>query len=137
MRSMTCSVFDSLVFLALMQAVPALSADVESDALSLEAAPEARDEGAPNTKIFIEGAVGNASQRYLPDSRDTARASFDFFHSAGLGSGLRAVFSARIEHLYPRDAGADEPVKTLRGASWSWQPDGRARGREFGRLHMR
>ena len=137
MRSVTCSVLYSLFFLALIQAVPALSADVESDALSLEAAPEAPAQGARDTKIFIEGAVGNASQRYLPESRNIGRASLDFTHTARLSPGLRAVFSDRIDHIYPADAGADATVNSLREAYLSWQPDAGNTIVELGRVNLR
>ena len=89
MRSLTCSVLYPLLALALIQAVPALGADVESDALSLEVALVAPVEGVRDTKIFIEGAVGNASQRYLPESRTLGRFSLDFSHTARLSPGLR------------------------------------------------
>ena len=137
MRSVTCSVLYSLFFLALIQAVPALGADVESDALSLEAAPETPAEGARDTKIFIEGAVGNASQRYLPESRNIGRASLDFTHTARLSPGLRAVVSDRIDHIYPTDAGADATVNSLREAYLSWQPEAGNTIVELGRVNLR
>ena len=133
------SVLAALALLALLQGSPANAAnDADADALSLESAPEvAAAPAAVDTRMFIEGAIGNASQRYLPDSRDTARASFDFSHTARLGSGLRAVFSDRIDHLYPRDAGADATVNTLREAYLSWQPESRNTVLEFGRINLR
>ena len=137
MCSMTCSVLRSLFFLALIQAVPALGADVESDALSLEAAAEAPAKGARDTKIFIEGALGNASQRYLPESRTLGRFSLDFSHTARLSPGLRAVISDRLDHIYPVDAGADATVNSLREAYLSWQPDAGNTIVEFGRVNLR
>ena len=137
MRSITCSVLHSLFFLALIQAMPALGADVESDALSLEAAPEAPAKGARDTKIFIEGAVGNASQRYVPESRNIGRASLDFTHTARLSPWLRAVFSDRIDHIYPADAGADATVNSLREAYLSWQPAAGNTIVELGRVNLR
>src|SRR5665647_1468990 len=116
MRSFARSVLCSLLAVALTQALPALGADAEADALSLESAPEVVPEAASNTKLFIEGAIGNASQRYLPESRDIGRASLDFSHSARLAPGLRAVMSDRLDHIYPRDAGADQTVNSLREA---------------------
>jgi hypothetical protein len=129
-------VYPSLL-LALVQAVPALGADAESDALSLEAAPQAPTEVARDTKIFIEGAVGNASQRYLPESRNIGRASLDFSHTARLAPGLRAVVSDRIDHLYPADAGADATVNSLREAYLSWQPEAGNTIVELGRINLR
>ena len=137
MRSVTCSVLYSLFFLALIQAVPALGAGVESDALSLEAAPEAPAKGTRDTRIFIEGAVGNASQRYLPESRNIGRASLDFTHTARLSPGLRAVVSDRIDHIYPADAGAGATVNSLREAYLSWQPEAANTILELGRVNLR
>lgn len=137
MRSLICSVFYSLFFLALIQAVPALGADVESDALSLEPAREAPAQGARDTKIFVEGAVGNASQRYLPESRNIGRFSLDFSHTARISPGLRAVISDRIDHIYPADAGADATVNSLREAYLSWQPDAGNTIWEIGRVNLR
>ncbi|MBV5331370.1 hypothetical protein JZU69_02980, partial [bacterium] len=71
--------------------LPALAADAEMDALSLESAPEVAPQTTRTTRLFVEGALGNASQRYAPDSRNLGRASVDFSHSAHLAPGLRAV----------------------------------------------
>ena len=137
MRVLTRSVLYPLLALALIQAMPALGADVESDALSLEAAPEALAEGARDTKIFIEGAVGNASQRYLPESRNIGRDSLDFSHTARLSPGLRAVVSDRIDHIYPADAGADAMVNSLREAYLSWQAEAGNTIVDLGRVNLR
>lgn len=137
MRLLTHTVSYPLLVLALIQAIPVLGADVESDALGLEAAPEAPAEGARNTKIFTEGAVGNASQRYLPESRNSGRVSLDFSHTARLSPALRAVVSDRIDHIYPAEAGADATVNSLREAYLSWQPEARNTIVEFGRVNLR
>ncbi|MFZ2388359.1 MAG: hypothetical protein WAW69_11225 [Polaromonas sp.] len=119
------------------QAMPALGADAEADALSLESAPEVTPEAARDTKLFFEGAIGNASQRYLPHSRDLGRASLDVSHSTRLAPGWRAVISDRLDHIYPRDADADETVNSLREAYLSWQPEGGNTVLEFGRINLR
>lgn len=137
MRAVMCSVLRSLLLLALIQAMPALGADAESDALSLEAAPAAPAQGVRDTKIFIEGAVGNASQRYLPESRNIGRASLDFSHTARLSPGLRAVISDRLDYIYPVDAGADATVNSLREAYLSWQPEAGNTILELGRVNLR
>ena len=126
-----------LLVLALIQAMPVLGADVESDALSLEAAPEALAEGLQDTKIFLEGAVGNASQRYLPESRNIGRASLDFSHTERLSPGLRAVISDHIDHIYPVDGGADATINSLREAYLSWQPAAGNTIVELGRVNLR
>ena len=136
MRFFTCSVPALFVAVALIQA-PALAADAEADALSLQSDTSTPAEAARDTKFFVEGAIGNASQRYLPDSRNTGRASLDFSHSARLGPGLRAVISDRLDHIYPRDAGADSTVNSLREAYLSWQPEGDNTVMEFGRINLR
>lgn len=137
MRSFTRSVYWSFLFLALIRAVPAAGADAELDALSLESAPEAAPPATRDTKLFIEGAIGNASQRYLPESRDSRRVSLDFSHSARLAPGLRVVVSDRLDHIYPTDAGADATVNSLREAYLSWQPDGGSTVLELGRINLR
>lgn len=137
MRSLTHAVLYSFLAAAFTQAMPALGADAEADALNLESAPEVAPQVARDTKFFIEGAIGSASQRYLPDSRDIGRASLDFSHSARLAPGLRAVFSDRLDHFHPREIGADETVNSLREAYLSWQPEGDNTVLEFGRINLR
>ncbi len=137
MRPLTHAVSCSILAMAFTQAMPALGADADADALNLESAPEAVPESARTTRFFVEGAIGNASQRYLPESRDTGRVSFDFSHSARLAPGLRAVISDRLDQIHPRDAGADETVNSLREAYLSWQPEGGNTAVEFGRINLR
>jgi hypothetical protein len=136
MHFFTCSVPALFVAVALIQA-PALAADAEADALSLQSDTSSPAEAARDTKFFVEGAIGNASQRYLPDSRNIGRASLDFSHSARLAPGLRAVISDRLDHIYPRDAGADSTVNSLREAYLSWQPEGENTVLELGRINLR
>lgn len=112
-------------------------AHAQEDALSLESAPAEKFELSNSTKIFIEGAVGNASQRYLPDSVDTRRASVDLMYSERIGAGLRAVFSDRLDAIHPAAVGADRPVNSLREAYLSWQPDGGDNVVDFGRINLR
>lgn len=137
MRLMTRSVSYSWLVFALIQAVPALGADGEADALNLEAAPVAPAEDARDAKIFVEGSVGNASQRYLPESRNIGRASVDFSYTARLSPGFRAVVSDRIDHIYPVDTGADATVNSLREAYLSWQPAAGNTIVEMGRINLR
>jgi hypothetical protein len=136
MRFLTRSVPALFAAVALIQA-PALAADAEADALSLQSDTSSPAEAARDTKFFVEGAIGNASQRYLPDSRNIGRASLDFSHSARLAPGLRAVVSDRLDHIYPRDAGADSTVNSLREAYLSWQPEGENTVLELGRINLR
>ena len=120
--------------------LPALSAlaDDDNDALKLEGAPaEAAPASARDTKIFLEGAVGNSSRRYQLGSQDIGRVSLDFSHAARLGNGLRFVFSDRIDHLYPDVAGSDSTINSLREAYLSWQGEGGSTVVEFGRINLR
>ncbi|MDO8450845.1 MAG: hypothetical protein Q7T10_18795 [Rhodoferax sp.] len=138
MRSFTPrTVLSTLLAAALSQAVPALAADAETDALLLESAPEAASEGTGDTKLFFEGMIGNASRRFQPGSRDLGRASLDFSHTARIAPGLRAVISDRLDHVYPADVGADATVNSLREAYLSWQPEGGNTVLEFGRINLR
>lgn len=126
--------------LALLKGVPAWSAtESEADALNLESAPSIAPvigQGPRQSKIFVEGAIGNASQRYLPTSRNLGRASFDLSYTAKLGRGLSFVLSDRIDTIHPRD-GLDETVNSLREAYVSWQPEGGSTVLEFGRINLR
>jgi hypothetical protein len=131
------SIFASVLLAALAQAMPAQAADEDTDALKLESTPSTEPLAARDTKIFVEGAVGSAAQRYLPNNRDIGRISLDFSHSARLAPGLRAVISDRIDHHAPKLLGADSTVNSLREAYVSWQPDGGNTMLEFGRINLR
>ena len=123
--------------LAAMGALPALAADAELDALSLESAPEIKPEASRSTKLFVEGAVGNASQRYLSESRSIGRASVDLSHVARVAPGVRAVVSDRLDYFDPAIAGSDATVNSLREAYVSWQPEGGRTVLELGRINLR
>ena len=124
---------------ALAQAYPAHSAsDSDADALNLESAATTKlPQGTKDTRVFVEGALGNASQRYLPNSVDLGRLSLDVSHTARLGTGLRLVISDRIDRIHPRGAVLDETVNSLREAYVSWQPEGSNSIGEVGRVNLR
>ena len=137
MRLSLCSFRFCILVVALLPALSAL-ADDDNDALKLEGAPaEAAPAGARDTKIFLEGAVGNSSRRYQLGSQDIGRVSLDFSHTTRLGNGLRFVFSDRIDHLYPDVAGSDSTINSLREAYISWQGEGGSTVVEFGRINLR
>lgn len=118
--------------------IPAFGAFGQTDPLSLESAPvEKIEKTSGNAKVFVEGSVGNASQRYLPKSLDTRRTSFDISYSGQVGTGLRAVFSDRIDVFHPTSPGAASTVNSLREAYLSWQPDGGDSVFDFGRINVR
>ena len=140
-RSLLCFALASAYAVsALAQAVPAPEAgkNTDADALNLESAPAATPpQGTRATRIFVEGAIGNSSQRYQLKSRDIGRLSLDFSNTSRLGSGWSAVISDRLDRIHPRDAGLDETVNSLREAYVSWQPEGGNSVVEFGRINLR
>jgi len=112
--------------------------DAEADALNLESTEaKAPAKGKGDTRIFVEGALGTASQRYLPSSLNLRRVSLDLSYTARLGQGIRFVVSDRLDLIHPRDAGLDETVNSLREAYVSWQPEGAKSVFEFGRINLR
>ena len=145
-RVVSCSAF---VFAVCNPFATYAAADTsDADALNLESAPVAAPEvGRPDTRIFVEGALGNSSQRYLQHSRDLERASFDFSHTTRLGMGLRAVFSDRLDVIHPTSGGSgggavaggssDSTVNSLREAYISWQAEGGNTIAEVGRINLR
>lgn len=137
MRNFTFSVSACGLVLTGFFALPAFGADAEQDALNLESAPEVTPETTRNTKLFVEGAMGNASQRYLPDSRNIGRASVDFSYQARLSPGWRFVMSDRLDHFEPALGGTDNTGNNLREAYVSWQPEGGSTVVEFGRINLR
>lgn len=124
--------------LACLQVLPAIGQDADLDALTLESAPEA---SAPpstrDTKVFIEGALGSATQRYQNSARSLGRVSVDLTHAAKLAPGLRGVISDRLDQFEPRLAGADATVNNLREAYLTWQPEGGGVVLEAGRVNLR
>jgi hypothetical protein len=137
MRSFSRSAIFCGFALAASYALPAFSADAELDALNLQSAPEVVPDATRSTKLFFEGAVGNASQRYTSDSVRLGRASIDFSHSARLTPGLRAVVSNRLDYFDPAIAGTDAAVNSLREAYLTWQPEGGSTVLELGRINLR
>ena len=140
MRRLIHSVLYPFFVVVLAHTMPALGADADTDALDLQSAtspPIPSAQPSQDTRVFVEGAIGNSSQRYLPNSRNIGRASLDFWHTARLGPGLRAVFSDRLDQTHPRDAGTSETVNSLREAYLSWQPEGGNTVVEFGRINLR
>lgn len=122
---------------SLALALPALSVQAQEDALSLESAPVEEAQAPRNTKMTVEGALGNNSQRYQSGSIDTQRASFDLLYSGSLGPGLRAVVSDRVDAMHPAVSGMDATVNSLREAYLSWQPGGGDTVLDFGRINVR
>lgn len=126
---------------AVMATAPARAADDDLDALNLQSAePVATPASAAkagSSKLYLEAAVGNASQRYLPDDRRLGRISVDFSLSAPVSTGLRAIFSDRLDAFDPALAGTDHTVNSLREAYLSWQNPAGNRVLEAGRINLR
>lgn len=107
------------------------------DPLALQSAPVEKVAVQNDIKVFVEGALGNATQRYQLGSINIRRASLDLNYSGRIGSGLRVVFSDRIDNIHPTVAGSDAAVNSLREAYLSWQPDGGESIYDFGRMNLR
>lgn len=130
------------VALALMPATAAFAADAELDALALESATETAVPTARSgrdLRFFVEGATGNANQRYQTGSRSIGRISVDFSFAVPVAPGLRAIVSDRVDYMDPSDQGTDATVNSLREAHVSWQGEGGAGANivEFGRINLR
>ena len=115
----------------------ALPAQAQEDALNLESAPVEAAESPSNTKWPIEGAFGNASQRYATDSIDSSRVSLDVLYSGRIGTGLRAVLSNRLDVIRATGAEPDTQRNSLREAYLSWQPGGSDTVIDLGRINQR
>ncbi len=127
----------SFAFFQTMVAPLAMAQAVPFDPLALESAPVEKIEATGPTKVLIEGAVGSASQRYRPGSVGIRRASFDISYSDNVGTGLRAVFSDRIDVIHPKVSGLDSTVNSLREAYLSLQPGDADTVIDFGRINFR
>ncbi|MDP1898954.1 MAG: hypothetical protein Q8K96_00675 [Rubrivivax sp.] len=122
----------------LLLAASAVTLAAETDAGALALQPEVSAEGAPTgTKLFLEGAVGSADQRYGLGSRTISRASVDFRHASRLNPSTQAVFSARVDATDPADPRIDGAVLSLREAYLGWQDEAATRVLEFGRINLR
>lgn len=132
-NSRICYIF----LLVFVQAVPALGADAELDALNLEIIQETNSKITSDTKLFLEGSFGNADKRDHTGGRKFQRTSIDFSHSARVAENWRAVISDRLDVMSPADLGTDRAINSLREGYLSWQ-SGEGRGLlEFGRINMR
>ena len=120
---------------ALADSIVAQAASV--DPLALESAPVAKVESSDSVKIFVEGSLGEASRRYGMGSTSLRRGSLDILYSGRVGTGLKAVFSDRLDIIGPKPAGYDSAVNSLREAYLSWQLGGEATNFDVGRINVR
>jgi len=120
---------------------PALAADDDLDALNLQSAEPvnklAESTKASSQKLYLEAAVGQASQRYQPDDRRIGRVSLDFSLSTQVSKGLRAIVSDRLDVFAPALAGTDTAVNSLRELYLSWQNPAGDKLLEAGRINLR
>lgn len=138
MRLLYPNACTALLIAAMAQATPALAADAELDALSLESAPiTSAPDTTSNNRFFLEGTWGNAAQRYAPGSRALGRASLDVLLAGNWSPDVRAVLSDRLDYMDPSEIGSDATVNSLREAYLSWQPDGGNSIFELGRINLR
>ena len=117
---------------------PVVAAD-DSDALALEAAPEAGAKPAADKalRLYIEGAAGRIAQCYgLPDL-DVRRLSLDLNWSTRLSDRWRFAISNRLDDIHPTDGNAPSTLNSLREAYVSWQGEAGADIAEFGRINLR
>lgn len=127
----------SILFFTLFQPTPALAIDSDFDPLSLESAPPVAPRISADTKIYIEGALGSASQRYTDNDRGIGRASLDFSYSTRIAPGWRGVISDRLDYINSVNGGSDHAVNSLREAYLSWQSDSGVAVIEAGRINLR
>ncbi len=114
-----------------------LAAD-ELDALALESAPEAAAGAAARPlRLFVEGALGNASRRYGLDDETLGRASLDVYWAPRFDDRWRAVLSSRLDYLDPAEPGWPNTVNSLREASIGWQDAADEFGFDAGRVNYR
>lgn len=124
---------------ALVAALPAWAAD-EADlgALDLKSAPvDAAKSSAGSVKLFFEGGLGNAEQRYANGSRNLRRASVDLYLASKLAPGWRLVLSDRLDHVRPADGGMADTLNSLREAYVSWESNGADTVVDLGRINLR
>jgi hypothetical protein len=128
----------SLAVLTLLLASAARAADdPDADALSLGSAPVESAQAQGGTRLFIEGAIGRADQRFEPGWRNIGRVSLDLSSSIRLGADWRAIISDRLDVLHPADPGRDRTVNSLREAYVSWQQGSGATLVDLGRVNLR
>lgn len=121
----------------------ALSADrppAEPDPLALEADPAQPGKpgrAAGSTKLFLEGAVGRATQRYGLGDRTVSRATADLRHAQSFTTSIQATVSARVDATQPEDMRIGGAVFSLREAYGGWQSTDAGQLLEVGRINLR
>jgi len=95
--------------------------DADLDALATADKATAAPEHASDWHAFVEGAFGNATQRYgLPDYR-SERLSADVALDKTLGAGWRVLFADRLDGNWQGQEPNEYKVNTLKELYLSWQ----------------
>lgn len=113
------------------------NANADIDALSLKT-EEPEKSASPAMKLFVEGALAHAEQRYGLGSRTLSRATLDFWQSGRPAAALQGVVSARVDATQPEDPRIDAPaVLSLREAYIGWQDGAGQQAVDIGRINLR
>lgn len=112
------------------------TANADIDALSLKT-EEPEKSASPAMKLFVEGALGHAEQRYGLGSRTLSRATLDFWQSGRPAPSLQGVVSARVDATQPEDPRIDGAVLSLREAYIGWQDGAGQQAVDIGRINLR
>jgi hypothetical protein len=121
---------------ALIAAVPLSAGAADLDALDLQVEPDSVT-AATGPRVFLEGSVGRAEQRYGLGSRSIGRMALDARHAMRLSPSWQAVGSARLDASRPEDPRIDNPVFSLREAYLGWQGETAMSAIEIGRINLR
>lgn len=126
----------ALICAVLAVSTHAMAAD-GTDALDLQSDAPGQTAGSDDSKLFVEGAIGHARQRYGLGSRTISRATVDARHVARFAASAQATLSARIDATDPQDERISGTVFSLREAYVGWQDDTATHVVEFGRINLR
>lgn len=125
-------------FIAAAVVWPASSRADDADALSLQATPISDPfEARQPIRLHIEGAIGNALQRYGLASVLTKRLSIDYTYNLKLEDNWHFSFSNRLDHIEPISPGGESTTNSLREIYTSWRSENGNTSFEFGRINLR
>jgi hypothetical protein len=127
----------SILAAAAFNCAAAPTDDNDAAALGLESAPVQSTAPAANGRLFVEGVLGAADQRYRSGWRAVGRGAIDWFHAQPLAPGWRAVISDRLDYVRPNGLGSDKTVNSLREAYVGWRSESGDTIGELGRVNLR
>lgn len=125
--------------MAALAAAAGARAAGDDDALNLQSAPveEASAKSAPALRLYAEGAVGHADQRFAQPSQTPKRMSLDLRWSGTLAPGWKASLSDRFDALNPAEPGQDAGLNSVREAYVSFSDETAKWALDFGRINLR